>query len=147
MLSVAPLLVVVIAIAGFVFGREAAQGQLMGQLSGLIGPDGAKALEGMIAGAQKKTACGIASVLGILTLIYGATSVVAELRNAMNRMWEVRDSDSGIKELLVERSYALGLVLACGFLLMVSLVISAGLAAVGKFVESYLPARKPCCMC
>ncbi len=141
MLSLAPLLVIVIAVAGFMFGREAAQGELMGQLAGLVGPDGAKAIEVMIAGAQKKTASGIASVLGILTLIYGATSVVAELRKAMNRILEVpTDPNSGIKEVLKQRSYAIGLVLSCGFLLTVSLVVSAALAVFGKFVDQYLPA-------
>jgi membrane protein len=141
MLSLAPLLVIVVAIAGFIFGREAAQGQLMNQLAGLVGPDGAKAIEAMIAGQEKKAAGAIASILGIVTLIYGATSVVAELRNAMNRILEVpNDKESGIKEIATERSYALGLVLGCGFLLMVSLVVSAALAALGSFAGRYIPA-------
>ncbi len=142
-LSLAPLLIITIAIAGMVFGREAAQGQLTAQFSNLIGTDGAKAIEGMIAGASKKSSGIVASLLGLLTLVWGATSVVTELRNAMNRIWEVPGKqDTGVKDLVKERSYAFALVLGCGFLLIAALVVSAAVATVGKFIGQALPAPK-----
>src|SRR5690242_8109246 len=82
--SIAPLLLIVIAIAGFVFGAEAARGEIFGQLSGMVGPDGAKAIEGMISAADQPKQGLIASIIGIVTLIIGAMTVFGELQNAMD---------------------------------------------------------------
>ena len=139
-LSIAPLLIIVIAIAGFVFGREAAQGQIFYQIREMVGSEGARTIEEMIAGASNIQSGLFASLIGLLTLLFGATSVVAELRYSMNIIWDVpADPDAGIKDVLKERSYALAVVLGCGFLLLVSLVVSAALAAMGKFMNSWLP--------
>ncbi len=139
-LSIAPLLIIVIAIAGFAFGREAAQGQIFYQIREMVGADGARTIEEMIEGASNMKSGLFASLIGLLTLLFGATSVVAELRYSMNIIWDVpADPDAGIKDVLKERSYALAVVLGCGFLLLVSLVVSASLAAMGKFMDSWLP--------
>src|SRR5688572_7697725 len=114
-LSIAPLLIIVIAIAGFVFGREAAQGQIFYQIREMVGSEGARTIEEMIAGASNIQSGLVASLIGLLTLLFGATSVVAELRYSMNIIWDVpADPDAGIKDVLKERSYALAVVLGCG---------------------------------
>ena len=139
-LSIAPLLIIVIAIAGFVFGRDAAQGQIFYQIREMVGADGARTIQEMIEGASNIQSGLFASLIGLLTLLFAATSVVAELRYSMNIIWDVpADPDAGIKDVLKERSYALAVVLGCGFLLLVSLVVSAALAAMGKFMNSWLP--------
>jgi membrane protein len=139
-LSIAPLLIIVIAIAGFVFGREAAQGQIFYQIRDMVGPEGARTIEEMIQGASNKGSGILASLIGLVTLLFGATSVIAELRYSMNLIWDVPvNPDAGIKDLVKERAYALAVVLGCGFLLLVSLVVSAAVAATGKFMESWLP--------
>jgi membrane protein len=139
-LSLAPLLILLIAIAGFVFGREAAQGQLFGQLTSMVGPEGAKAIEGMVAGASKPSSGIMASIIGFLTLIFGASSVAGELKSSLNIIWNRPQDDSGgITSLVTDRSKALGVVLGGGFLLLVSLTVSSALAAAGSFMGDMMP--------
>jgi membrane protein len=139
-LSIAPLLVVAIAIAGLVFGKEAAQGQIVAQIQGMVGDEGAKAIQAMIEGASNLGQGIVASLIGVITLLFGATNVVTELRNTLNTVWDVPSKkDTGVKDMIRERSYALGVVLGCGFLLLVSLVVSAVLAGVGAYFERMLP--------
>lgn len=139
-LSLAPLLILLIAVAGFVFGTEAAQGQLFGQIRDMVGSEGAKAIEEMIQNASKPTSGIVASLIGFVMLIFGASSVAAELRASLNAIWnQPFDPTAGIKEMVRERSYALVVVIGCGFLLVVSLVISSVIAAGGKYVSGYLP--------
>ena len=131
--SIAPLLVIVIAVAALIFGPDAAQVAIMDQARGLIGENGAKAIEGMLAGAQKPKQGMIASTLGIVVLLIGATTVLAELEANLNRIWKVEpDKRSGLWHFMRTRLLSLGMVLAIGFLLIVSLVVSAGIAAWGK---------------
>jgi membrane protein len=138
-LSLAPLLLVVITIAGFVFGREAVQGQIMYQISGMVGTEGGQAIETMLKNAASQKTTGVwASILGVLTLLFGASAVVGELRSSLNNIWRVKE-DEGITALVKQKSYAFGVVIGAGFLLLVSLVLSAGLQAAGKFVGSMLP--------
>ena len=85
--SLAPLLIIVIAVAGMAFGEEAARGEIVGQLGGLVGDDGAKAVEGLLKSASHPASNVIASVVGVLMLILGATSVFAELQSALDRIW------------------------------------------------------------
>lgn len=142
-LSLAPLLLVVITIAGFVFGREAVEGQLMYQISGMVGPEGGQAIQTMLKNAAFQKATGVwASILGLLALLFGASSVVGELRSSLNQIWRVKEEE-GVKGLIKQKSYAFGIVIGAGFLLLVSLVISAGLQAAGKFVGSMLPIPAP----
>lgn len=138
-LSLAPLLVIAIAIAGLLLGREAAQGELMGQISDLVGTEGAKAIEGMIAGARSKEGGVIASVLGGLTLLWGASAVVGELRDSLNKVWDHKAREEGVTGTIKQKSKAMGMVLGFGFLLLVSLAVSAGISTLGKMLTNLLP--------
>ena len=139
--SLSPVLVVVIAIAGLAFGHEAAQRQIMGQVQGLLGEQGAKAVATMLQDASKPSSGIVASVVGLVTLLIGATGVFGELRDALNTIWEVPSKGlGGIRGLIKDRFLSFTMLLGIGFLLLVSLVISAGLAAVGRFLGGVLPA-------
>ncbi|MDQ6759887.1 MAG: YihY/virulence factor BrkB family protein [Acidobacteriota bacterium] len=138
-LSLAPLLLVVIAVASFAFGHEAAQGALVGQVQNLVGSEGAQAIQSIIQhAAEKKTTGTFASIAGFLLLLFGASSVAIELRSAMNKIWAAKEEE-GVSGFIKQRSYAIAIVLGAGFLLLVSLVVSAGLAGIGKFVGGVLP--------
>jgi membrane protein len=139
-LSLAPLLIVLIAIAGLVFGKEAATGQLFSQIQGMVGKEGAEAIEQMIAGASKPASGIVASIIGFLTLLFGASSVAGELKAALNIIWDrPPDSGEGVVGMVAQRSKALGVVLGGGFLLLVSLTVSSLVAAAGAFFTGILP--------
>jgi membrane protein len=139
-LSMAPLLILIIAVAGLAFGKEAAQGQLFTELRNMIGPEGAKMIEELVQNASKPASGILASIIGIATLIFGASSVATELRTSLNTIWDrPQDPNDGIKEMITERSYALVVVLGCGFLLLVSLAVSSMVAGAGKWFSSLLP--------
>lgn len=135
--SLAPLLVIVIAIAGAVFGRDAVTGQIVAQLSGLIGKDGAQVVQGLVAAASDTSRGLVASLISIVILLIGATTVFAELQSALDRIWHVpvAQKPSGILALLQTRLMSFGLILGVAFLLMVSLSVSAGLAALGSWAS------------
>lgn len=133
--SVAPLLLIVVAIAGFFFGPEAARGEIFEQLDGLIGKEGALAVQALLESANKPGHGAIASVVGIFTLLIGATTVFAELQSDLDRIWRAPAAaqSSGIWSLIHGRLLSLGMVAAIGFLLLASLVVSAAVAALGKW--------------
>ncbi|MGJ7578567.1 YihY/virulence factor BrkB family protein [Variovorax sp. RHLX14] len=133
--SVAPLLLIVISVAGLVFGRDAARGEIFAQLAGLMGAQGAMAVQGMLEALNKPTEGIVATVVGIVLVLIGATTVFGELQDAMDRIWRApaRDTSSGIWSLVRVRLLSFSMVMGIGFLLMVSLVASAALAAVGKW--------------
>lgn len=133
--SLAPLLIIVIAVAGMVFGQEAAQGEIVAQLRGIMGEDGAVAVEGMLKAAREPVKGVVATIVGIALLLLGATAIFAELQSALDRIWRVpaAQAESGIWHLLRTRLLSFGLVLGLGFMLTVSLVVSATLAALGKW--------------
>ena len=139
--SLAPLLIIVIAIAGAVFGREAVEGQIVAQLGGLIGTDGATAVQGLIKSASDPAKGLVASVVSFGVLVVGATTVFAELQSALDRIWHVPEKakPSGLWGLLRARFLSFGLVLGLAFLLMVSLVVSAALAAFGSWSSGLMP--------
>lgn len=133
--SLAPLLLIVISIAGLIFGQDAVRGELFGQLAGLLGSEAAAAVEGLLASVSKPAA-GIASTLiGVLLLLVGATTVFGELQDALDRIWRApaRDRSGGLWGLLRARLLSFGMILGIAFLLMVSLVLSAAVAALGKW--------------
>ena len=139
-LSLAPLLIIMITIAGWVLGQNNVSGQLMAQIQGLVGTEGAKAIEEMLKSASNSRKGVIANALGLATLLFGASSVLGELRLALNRIWKVsRREKEGVPEILKKQSRLFGLVLGCGFLLLASLVVSAALAAMGKFMQPAMP--------
>ena len=133
--SLAPMLLIVIAVAGLVFGQEAARGALFGQLNGLMGADGATAVEGLLASVNKPTHGIIATVTGFAVLLVGATTVFGELQDALNRIWRVPKAKNtgGVWGLLRTRLLSFGMILGIAFLLMVSLVLSAGVSALGAW--------------
>ena len=135
MFSIAPLLVIVIAVAGLVFGREAAQGQVLVQLRGLIGEDGALAIQALLENAASPAKSGLAAIVGTATLLLGATTVFGELQSALDRIWRVPAAAKvkGLWRLLRTRLLSFGMILGLGFLLLVSLVTSAALAALGAW--------------
>ena len=141
MFSLAPLLLIVIAVAGALFGREAVQGQIVGQLSGLIGHDGATAVQGLIKSASEPKKGLVAGGISLVVLIVGATTVFAELQSALDRIWHVpeKQKPSGLWALLRSRLLSFGLILGLAFLLMVSLSVSAGVAAFGSWAGGLLP--------
>jgi membrane protein len=144
LLSLAPLLVVVIAIAGFAFGRDAATGQLVWQIQEVAGEEGAQFVRAMLTNAQKPAPGSIAAALGLATLFFGASAVVAELRDALNTIWRVPEKEvcgllRSIIAVLRDRTWAFAMVMGVGFLLIVSLAINAALSALGSSFEGYLP--------
>jgi membrane protein len=125
MFSLAPLLIVVIGVASLIFGRAAAEGQIIGQIRELTGREGAEVIRQVVAGAREPVSGILATSLGLLTLFLGATAVVAELRDALNTIWEVPAHEGqwgrGIAKILKERVLSFVMVLSVGFLLLVSL--------------------------
>lgn len=137
--SLAPMLVIVIAIAGFFFGQEAAQGEIVMQLRDIVGTTAATAVEGLLKSASEPGQGIIAATLGIATLVIGATAVFAELQSALDRIWKIPpDNKGGIAGLLRKRLLSFGMVMGLGFMLLISLVLSAVLAALGKWWSSML---------
>lgn len=131
--SIAPLLLIAIAIAGLVFGKSQAQAAILAQLRLLVGDAGARAIEAMLAGAARPRAGGLAIAIGIVTLLFGAASVLGQLKDALNTIWKVEQKPSGgIIVLLRERFLSFAMVLGVGFLLLVSLVIDAALSSFSK---------------
>jgi membrane protein len=144
-LSLSPLIILVVALAGLIFSRSTAQAHILSQVQGMIGPVGGRAVESMLASSQKPAAGILGSIVGLLSLLFGASGVFAELRSALNLIWEVKPEEqtSGIAGLLRERFFSFGMVLSIGFLLLVSLVVSTTLAALGKFFGGLLPIPSP----
>ena len=133
--SIAPLLLIVIGVAGLAFGDDAARGEIFGQLRGLMGDDGALAVERLLQSADKPEGGAIATTVGVFMLLLGASTVFGELQNALDRIWRAptRAKTSGLWTLLRTRLLSFGMILGLAFLLMVSLVLSAALAALGKW--------------
>jgi membrane protein len=139
-LSVAPLLIIAIAVAGLAFGEEAARGEILGQLQGLVGHDSAKTVESMVESAAKPKSGIISTIISVVVLLFGATGVFAELQTSLNHIWEVKPKPGrGIWQVVRQRFLSLGMVLGIGFLLLVALILSAALSAVGKWAEASLP--------
>ena len=134
--SLAPLMLIVIAVAGFFFGQEAAQNQLVGQLRGMVGQQGAEALQSMIQNASKPSHGIVASIVGFAILLFGASGVFGQLQDSLNTIWEVKPKPGrGIWGFIKSRFLSFAMVLGIGFLLLVSLVLTAVLAAVGGMFE------------
>lgn len=133
--SVAPLLLIVIAIAGMVFGAEAARGEIFLQLQGLLGQPSAQAIQGVLESVNQPAQGMAATIVGVILLGIGATTVFAELQDALDRIWRApaRTNISGILALIRSRLLSFGMILGIGFLLIVSLVLSAAVAALGKW--------------
>jgi membrane protein len=140
--SIAPVLLIVIAIAGLVFGRSAAQNAISAQLSGLMGQQTADVLQTAIASAAGKSSGIIATLVGVATLVATASGVFGEMQSALNAIWKAKLQETTVSRLIQARAISLGLVAALGFLLIVSLAVSAGLTAFGTYLNAIVPIGK-----
>jgi membrane protein len=140
LLSLAPLLIVVVSIAGWVFGDEAARGQLSSQLVAVVGPQAAPAVESILANARAPSAGLLGTIIGVVVLLFGASGVFGELQEALDTVWEVVPKPGrGVMGILKDRFFSFTMVLGVAFLLLVSLVISTALAAIGARLGQALP--------
>jgi membrane protein len=138
--SLAPLLVIAIAIAGFVFGREAVEGRITYEIQGLIGAESARAVQTMIQSAHKPAHGLVATIIGVVILLVGASGVFTEMQDALNTIWKVDTTcKTGVWNLVKYRFLSFGMVLGIGFLLLVSLLLSAALSAMATYASSFLP--------
>ncbi|MGI8503553.1 MAG: YihY/virulence factor BrkB family protein [Hassallia sp.] len=138
--SIAPLLIIVIAIAGAVFGEEAASGQIFAQIQGLVGEAGAKVIQEAIKNASQPKQGAIASIISVVVLIFGATGLFTELQDALNTIWEVQPKPGrAVKNMVRTRFLSFAMVLGIGFLLLVSLVVSGVLAALIGYFNNLIP--------
>lgn len=135
MFSIAPLLLIVISTAGLIFGEEAVRGEIFGQLRGLMGDEGARAVQSLLESVSSPEEGKAGTIIGTVLLLIGATTVLSELQDAFDRIWHVppKDKEGGVWGVLRSRLLSFGMILGIGFLMMVSLVFSAALAALGKW--------------
>lgn len=143
LLSLAPLVIITVSVTALVFGHTDAQTQFIEQFRQMVGHDGAQAVETVLKSSQNEKSGILANAIGVVTLLFGASGVFVELRSALNKLWDVpAKQTSGVWGLIKDRFLSFGMVLAIGFVLLVSLGISAALAAAGKFIGDlgFLPA-------
>ncbi len=137
--SLAPIVLIIVAIAGLVFGREAAQHALAGQLNTIMGQQSADFIQSATANAANQTSGTWAAVVGLVTLLLTASGVFGEMQSALNVIWKAEPKPVSVGALVRARAISLGLVAALGFLLIASLAISAALSAFGQFLNAHLP--------
>jgi membrane protein len=141
--SIAPLLVIAVAVAGAVFGEEAARGEIVAQIQGLLGKAGAEVVQTALANTQNPQAGNgiVASIISTLALLFGASGVFIQLQDSLNAVWNVKPSpQAGVKAVVRKRIFSFAMVITIGFILMVSLVVSAVLAGISTFTNQLFPA-------
>jgi membrane protein len=139
--AIAPIMLVAIAIAGLAFGPEAVRGELVGQLRALLGSDGADAVQAMLEGASRRQSGIVATIVGSITFVFAATGAFLELQTVLNTIWRVKPRpDANVTAFIRDRVRSFGIVMAIGFLLLVSLAVSAGLSAASGWVDRHAPA-------
>jgi membrane protein len=137
--SLAPMMIIAISLAGYFFGREAVTGELFGQIRGLIGPEGAKAVQTMVESAYIEQKGFIPTIIGVASLIFSATVTFAALQDSLNIIWKVKaDTKSGIMKLVINRLLSFSMVLGIGFMLMVSLVVQSLISLLSKYIQRLL---------
>lgn len=137
--SLAPVLIIIVAIAGLAFGQEAARGEISGQISGMMGKQSADLLQSALAGTSNKSSGIVASIVGVVTLLITASGVFTEMQSSLNAIWRAKLEGTTVSRLIRARLASLGLVAALGLLLLLSLVVSAAISALGGSVSSALP--------
>lgn len=140
--SIAPVLLIVVAIAGLVFGQDAAQNSISSELGGLMGQQTAVVLQAAVASAANKSSGLLATIIGIATLIATASGVFGEMQAALNSIWKAKPRDTTMSRLIRARVTSLGLVGALGFLLIVSLAVSTALTAFSNYLDTVFPTGK-----
>jgi len=142
LLSLSPLLILAVAVAGLAFGEEAARGQIAQQLQGLFGAEAGDAIQAMMAHAKQPSSGILGTIVGIVVLLFGASGVFGELQDSLNTIWEVQPRPGrGILGIVKDRFFSFTMVVGVAFLLLVSLVVSAGLAALGDWLTSFAGAE------
>jgi membrane protein len=140
LLSLAPLVIIAVAVAGVVLGPAAARGQIAQELSSVVGQDAAQGIQTIVASAKSPASGAVGTIIGVVTLFFGASGVFGELQFALNSIWEVKAKPGrGILGEVRDRFFSFAMVLAVAFLLLVSLLFSVVLSAVGHTVAVYLP--------
>jgi len=138
--SLAPLLIIVIALAGAAFGEEATRNAIVGQLATLVGPTGAQAIQELLKGAQEKVTGVVATAIGLVTMLVGATTILVELQDDLDSIWQApRRPGNSVLTMLRARVLSFGLILGIGFLLLISLVVNGAIAASQVYLASYFP--------
>ncbi len=140
--AIAPLFILVLALAGVLFGHEAAQRELFGQIQGLVGKNGTQAIQSILVAADQPKASLWATIIGFTTLFIGASSVFIQLQQSLNAIWNVRAQSTSIQSFIRHRLLSFAALLGIGFLLLVSLIVSAGLDAAGKWMGGMIPAHE-----
>jgi membrane protein len=135
--SLAPVLLIVVAIAGLVFGEEAVRGTLVKEIEGMLGSQAGELIQTILATSSNKTSGAIASAIGALMVLVTASGVFSEMQAALNRIWDTDGAEQPLLSMVRARAGSLGLVAALGFLMMASLAASAGLSALGKYLGSH----------
>jgi membrane protein len=136
LLSIAPLLIIIIAVAGMVFGDDAARGQISTQLAAIVGPQAGQAIQGLVANARTPSTGILSTVVSVAVVLVGASGVFGELQSALNRIWEVKPKPGrGVRGFVRDRFFSFAMVMGVAFLLLVSLVVSAVLAGVSGYFE------------
>ncbi len=138
--ALAPILIVAITIAGLVFGADAVQRQVTTEIGGLVGEEGGRAVRAMLQGAYQRGGNGVATAIGLITFFIGSTGAFLELQTALNAIWRVKPRpNAGIKDMLLQRLLSFGLVVGVGFVLLVSLLVSAALSALNQYLGALVP--------
>jgi membrane protein len=138
--SLAPLLIIVIAIASAAYGPDAARGAIVAQLGGVVGLSAAEAIQALLKGAQETATGVVATVIGAITVLVGATTVMVELQDDLDKIWKAAPrAGSGLLTIVRARVLSLGMILAIGFLLLVSLVLTGAIAVLGKYWGAIFP--------
>jgi membrane protein len=142
--SLAPMLIIAIAVAGLLWQREAVQEQVLSQIGGLVGEQGRVFISDLLESASRPAQGIVATVIGIITLIFAALGLFNELHNSLNTIWDVQEGKAqnfwqGIKQVVVNRFLSFTMILGIGFMLLVSLVISTGISALGTWIGGVLP--------
>jgi membrane protein len=139
-LSIAPLLVISLSVASLAFDKEAAQDQMINEMGGLTGSEGKEAVKAMLESADKPQQGTVATVIGVITLLFGASGVFGQLQDSLNTVWEVKPKPGGgIWQLIRSRFLSMAMVLGTGFLLLVSLVLSSAIAGMGTYLNYEFP--------
>ena len=139
--AIAPVLLVATGIAGLAFGPQAVRGEIVGQIDYLVGREGARAVQSLLEGTSQRRAGYIATIVGTVTLVLAATGAFLELQTALNTIWRVKPNPTNatFRAFVINRVRSFGLVVAIGFLLLVSLAVSAALAALGTWLQRISP--------
>lgn len=137
--SLPSLLIIVVSIAGYFFGREAVQGRITGQIAEFIGTDSAEIVENMISNAALSSSSTLAVTFGVFMLIFGATGVFFQLKKAMNNIWNVAEKKETYFRMFMDRVISFGMILVIGFLMLLGLIVSAIIRMLSDYIESYAP--------